>query len=175
MRQKSDFKLPGGSGRKVGTNRQWRLCAMNEALSVVFSDEAYRKQRLVTALWQNWQAVLGEDLAVIAMPLGHKGDQLIIGAEDNMAMQELSLQAPEILERVNAFMGEDIFVKVKVALLLGQRPLRSHLPQRESAPVRPQLPPRPPGLGSLAGSMAPDSVVARCYEAYVAMFSRKRD
>ena len=148
---------------------------MNEALSVVFSNEAYRKQRFVAALWQNWQAVLGEDLAVIAMPLGHKGDQLIIGAEDNMAMQELSLQAPEILERVNAFMGEDIFVKVKVALLLGQRPLRSHLPQRESTLVRPQLPPRPPGLGMLASSMDPDSVVARCYEAYVAMFSRKRD
>lgn len=160
-------KLNGGKGRER------KLCSMGEALASLFSEGTHSRQRSIAALWKNWQSVLGEDLAPLALPMGHKEQQIIIGAEDNMAMQELMLQTPEILERINAFIGEEAFAKVKVVLLLGQRPLNPERPQRIVTPLCPKLPPRPPGLGRLRGEMNPESFVTECYEAYLALFSRK--
>lgn len=107
--------------------------------------------------------VLGDELASLARPLGlaweekprsggwrtaaatpsgeagpysDSGNLLLLGAEDGMAMQELQLQAEEILERVNAFMEKPFFARVKVSLILGGRPLdrlRSTSRQGESA------------------------------------------
>lgn len=145
---------------------------MNEALSMLFDNEEHRRQRFIAALWQNWSMILGEELAGIALPMGHKEQTLVIGAEDNMAMQELSMQSPEILERVNAFMDQEYFSKVKVVLMLGQRPLRTEPEKRSVSAPRSALPPKPPRLGSLHGKMDPDSVVAACYQAYAALFGK---
>lgn len=147
---------------------------MNEALSILFSEEAFRRERFIAALWQNWSMILGEYLGGLAFPLGHKDETLIIGAEDNMAMQELSLQSPEILERVNAFMDEEVFSKVKLELLLGQRPLQSGRPARPVMRPAPAIPPRPPRLGTLRGVLDASSLVGKCYEAYVALYDGER-
>lgn len=174
MRQIIGKQQARASRSAAGRERERRLCAMNEALSLLFSVEAHRKGRLVSALWHNWEAVLGEDLACIALPMGHKDDQLIVGAEDNMSLQEISMQTPEILERVNAFMGEEAFARVKAVLLLGKRPLNPRREQRPIAPLAPAAPPRPPGLGGLLNSMDPASVVADCYKAYIAMYAGRK-
>lgn len=85
-----------------------------------------------------------------------------------MAMQELSLQSGEILERVNAFMDEGFFTEVKVSLSLGKNPLDSAAAV-PVARVRP-LPERGPApSGQYLGDMDAHSAVARCY----ALFARK--
>lgn len=119
-------------------------------------------QGRLVRLWQNWDMVMGPELAAIAWPLGHRGNILLVGGEDAMIMQELSLQTGEILERVNAFMDEALFTEVRVSLALGKNPLNSSLavpPPRQ----RPVLEPGPAPSGMYLGLMNPESAVAKCY------------
>ncbi|WP_022654999.1 DUF721 domain-containing protein [uncultured Desulfovibrio sp.] len=124
-------------------------------------------------LWQNWEQVMGPELAPLALPLGHHKDMLLIGAEDAMLMQELHLMSGEILKRVNAFMENPLFTSVKVTLVLGKNVLNTASPtppgkmpgreQSDAAPdVRHALQVVRPS-GSFLASMDPASPVARCY------------
>lgn len=151
--------------------REKRLLAAGEAMSAFLDGYGGKERRHLTALWRNWSVVMGEALAELAFPLGHKGDVLIIGADDVMAMQELSLQSMEILERANAFMDSEFFRQVKVNLMQGQQALTRPRPRRPDSPIRPAPPPKPTRLGGLVGKLTPDSPVTRCYEAYIAMFA----
>ena len=102
---------------------------------------------------------------------GHRGarnDILIVGGEDNLALQELSFMTPEILERVNAFMDAPVFDRVELRLVMGDRPLDQMPDIQPSTRVRP-APPRPRQLGAHLEEMNPDSPVARCYAAYLRM------
>lgn len=124
----------------------------------------------LSLLWQNWEPVMGPELAPLALPLGRHKDILLIGAEDAMLMQELHLMSGEILERVNAFMESPFFSSIKVSLVLNKTVLRT----AESRPApearaRPDVPPPRPS-GSFLSKMDPASPVARCY----ARFAGKR-
>ena len=152
-------------------HREQRLLAAREAMSIFLDSCAGKERRHLTALWQHWTVVMGESLAALACPLGHKGDVLFIGADDTMAMQELSLQATEILERANAFMDCEFFRQVKVGLMQGRQALSCPRPRRLDSPLCPVRPKKPHRLGALAGKLDPDSPVTRCYEAYIAMFA----
>lgn len=153
--------------------REQRLLAAGEAISVFLDSYGGKERRHLTALWRNWPVVMGEDLAALAHPLGHKGDILLIGADDVMAMQELSLQTVEILERANAFMDSEFFKQVKLNLMQGRQALSLPRPRRPDSPLRPLLPQKPARLGGLVGKLDPLSPVTRCYEAYLAMFAGK--
>lgn len=120
-------------------------------------------------LWRNWEMVMGEELKHLAIPLGHRKNTLIVGAEDNMAQQELTYFTYEIIERVNAFLDEPFFNKVQVDLLLG-KPALDETTLPTITPYVPEMPPRPARLGGLIGKLDPDSPVTRCYEKYVRMF-----
>lgn len=159
------------SKKPLFTKREKRLRTVQEAVNILLNVYGGQERRHLSALWDNWVMVLGEDLACLGMPMGHKEHVLLIGAEDSMALQELSLQSPEILERVNAFMDSPFFSQIRVTLLHGQRALNEKRPARPISPLRAALPPRPPRLGGLSGQFPPDSMVGRCYEAYVAAFS----
>lgn len=114
----------------------------------------------LTALWQCWSVVMGPELAPLAIPLGQHKGILLIGAEDTMILQELQLQGSELLERANAFMGEDFFCSVRLSLVMGKTRL-DLAPAASPAPTR--LPPPPPPSGRLLGQMDARSPVARCY------------
>ncbi len=124
----------------------------------------------LSLLWQNWEQVMGPELAPLALPLGHHKDMLLIGAEDAMLMQELHLMSGEILERVNAFMENPFFTSVKVTLVLGKNVLNTAAPpspteetsRGEQSDAQPTLRPVRPSGSFLAG-MDPASPVARCY------------
>lgn len=126
------------------------------------------RMRLIQ-LWRNWEMVMGPELAPLARPLGHRGDVLLIGAEDAMLMQELHLQSAEILERVNAFMEGPYFACVKVSLCFQKTALDAI---RAPAPPPPLPTLRPRLDGSALRSMRPDSPVARCYARFVAQARR---
>lgn len=75
-----------------------------------------RERSRLERLWQSWSSVVGEDLALMARPLGHKEKTLLLGADDSMDMQEVRLREAEILERVNGFLQTEYFSRLKVGL-----------------------------------------------------------
>ncbi len=124
------------------------------------------RERLVLArLWKEWDSIMGEDVAPLARPLGHRHQTLLLGAEDNLAMQELTFHAPEVLRRANAFMATagqpDFFTRVEAHLPLGRETLGEEALPR---PALPEASPRPrlTGLAEL-----PPGPVKNCYEVYV--------
>jgi hypothetical protein len=150
--------------------RERRLCSSSEALASLFARLGGGEVSKLVSLWKNWTAVLGDDLACLGRPLGHKDRTLHIGADDSMALQELSMRAPDILERVNAYLRSEHFADVKVLLMQGGRDLEAPGPKAPEPAAPPQAP--LPTLGGLLGKLTPGSPVTRCYEAFVAL-SRK--
>ncbi|MCC8194279.1 MAG: DUF721 domain-containing protein [Deltaproteobacteria bacterium] len=144
---------------------------ITDALSIFLDKRGGKEHARLTMLWEHWNMVMGEDLASLAAPLGHKKDVLLLAAEDSMAAQEIAMQSGEVLERVNAFMSGRYFSRIQVELVMGRNDL-----SRASPALRPQPPeyraPKPERLGALKGALDPESPVARCYEAYLRYFSR---
>lgn len=155
------------------SHRTLALRTITEALETFLGKSGGKEQTLLTRLWEHWDMVMGEDLADLAMPLGHKRDVLILAAEDSMAAQDIAMRADEVLERVNAFMTGPVFSRIQVELVMGRRDL-----SRPAPVIRPAPPvysaPRPANLGSLRGALDPDSPVTRCYEAYLRYFARQK-
>lgn len=116
----------------------------------------------LTQLWKNWDHVMGPELAELAFPLGHRRSILIVGGSDNLALQELSFQTEEILERANAFMGEPFFERVELQLGLGRTPLGLSDGIQPSSRRRP-APEKPAGLTGSFQNFDPDSPVGRAY------------
>lgn len=123
-------------------------------------------------LWNEWERIVGEEIAELVVPLGHRKKILVLGASDNMAQQEATYYAPEILYRVHEFLGEELFERVQIDLLLG----KEHVARQKvgAPPIKPWQPPTPKVLGNLLGNMNEDSPVARCYEKYVRFFAGKK-
>ena len=126
------------------------------------------EQLLLTRLWQHWDLVMGAELSGLAWPLGERNRILLVGGEDAMAMQELSLLSHEILERANAFMEKDYFTGVKVSLSLGKAALDRVSHAAHSPPGRVRLEEGARLQGQYLRDMPADSAVARCYAAFVA-------
>lgn len=126
------------------------------------------EQARLSLLWRHWEIVMGEELAPLARPLGHRDDTLLVGADDAMSLQELHLQADEMLERVNAFMEKPFFRTVKVSLILGKAELDG--PLRCAAAFEEYTPPLPRSAadGRYLSDMNPDSPVARAYARFAA-------
>ncbi len=120
-------------------------------------------------LWPRWREVL-DGVAPYAHPLGHRRSILLAGVEDAMAMQESQYDAPEILERVNAFLGQQLFDKVQFDLLQGKTPLDATT--GEALTYWRPLPPRLVHLGEL--NLDPNTAVGRSYAAYIRQFGPGR-
>ncbi len=159
------YRIP--QGRDTG-NRTNDMFPVGGKLESVLSALGNGEKLMQVRLWQNWDMVMGEDIAPLAWPLGARNDTLIVGGEDNLALQELSFMTPEILERVNAFMDAPVFNRVELRLVMGDKPLDRPPDIQPSTRFRP-APPRPHDLGAHLEDMRPDSPVARCYAAYLRM------
>ncbi len=162
MRARRRMKHPGRESRHRSVGGDWIMRVLSR----------YDKKgglRLVR-LWLEWEAIVGPDVAELARPLGHKDGTLLLYTEDAIAAQQLTYFAPEIISRVNAFLGQEVFDKVRFELLNGRVPLGENRRERpQASPLRVQ---RPPILGGLAGKLDPQSAVGRCYMAYVKRFTQ---
>ena len=145
--------------RHLGYNLQ-TFCRAN-----MRADKPFRLARL----WSDWSRVVGEEVAALVRPLGHRKRTLRLGVEDGAAMQEATFHAPGILDAVNGYLGEVFFDKVQCELRMGKTPLDARGIQR--APKAPPV--RPAKLGQALAFMDPESPVARGYRAYLAMFGEK--
>jgi len=104
--------------------REERVCSSAEGWRLLLCRLGGQEQEKLLSLWKNWDHIMGEEVAALGRPLGHKEHTgyrtLNIGADNSMALQELSLRSPEILERANAALDSEFFTEVKVSLLQGQ-------------------------------------------------------
>lgn len=182
---KSDGSAKSIMGRLAGRER--RVCPGAEGLRLLLERLGGQEQGRLVSLWKNWDQIMGIDVAALGRPLGHKDEVLHIGAENSMALQELSLLAPEILERANAALGSassEPFTEVRVSLLQGQTGLglertpavheSRHEAGQEVGPgarYAPTIDEGPP-IGGLMGKLSPDSPITRCYEAFVRLRNR---
>ncbi len=152
---------------KPSRRRTYSLTQASKAVDVLFSALGGAEKLQLLALWEHWAFAVGAEVAELGVPLGHTDATLLIGVDDSMALQELSMQTPDILERVNAFLDAPLFSRVRVILRQNQRPLTEKRPPR-STRTPSTMPPPPPRLGKLVFS--PDSPIADCYAAYVQAF-----
>ena len=158
------------AGRELG-RRSGKISLLGEGMEGWLSAHGMDfRHHMLMQLWKNWEVVMGEEIAKIAYPLGHRKDILLVGGEDACALQELSYYVPEVLERVNAFMDEEYFHKVELHLMLGKTSL---LNPGIAAPPPVVKPVRPPRLGNL--KLPSDSLLAACYDAYVRLFDGERE
>lgn len=161
MRRRRRLQHPGRESRhrRVGAEALMRLLARSD-----------RKGALkLVRLWREWEQVVGPEVAQLARPLAGREGALVLWAEDSVAAQQLSFFAFEIISRVNAFLGEEVFDKVRFELLDGRVPLGGNV--RHEPQSAPQPPPRPRQLGGLVDTIDPESPVGRAYMAYVRSFS----
>lgn len=113
-------------------------------------------------LWASWAEVVGEDLAEVATPLGTRGAELLVGAENSMHMMELYYVTDEIRDKVNNFLGSAYFEEVFISLNTdGRNCLLAEKISLEQAPGKKEF--RPTVSGKYLKQMDPDSPVARCY------------
>lgn len=149
------------------------LMSITDALAAFLDKRGGKEHARLDLLWEHWGMVMGEELAGLAIPLGHKKDVLLLAAEDSMAAQDIAMQSGEVLERVNAFMNEPYFSRIQVELVMGRHDLSRARPALRPRPSDYHVP-RPENLGSLQGAFEPASPVARCYEAYLRYFYRAK-
>lgn len=145
--------------------REKRARSTEEGVSALLDSLGGKDRARLNRLWKDWESVMGEYIASLSHPLGHAEDVLLVGADDAMAMQELSLLSRELLERANEHMGRPLFAKVTVRLMQGRPDLARRREPFAAPPLRP--PYTPQQVGRHLGAFDPDSPVARCYEAHV--------
>lgn len=157
--------------------RRWRKgttgksgASIQDAVMRFFIRSRGKERFHLLQLWDNWLMVMGDELAPLAHPMGAKESTLVIGAEDNMLLHELSFQVPEILERANAFMHSPYFRQVRLELLQGRRPLYPRGKPDEGRVNIPDERVKPEGLGGLRGKIDPESPAGKAYLEYVKSF-----
>ncbi len=153
---------------KRASKRSRRLTASGE-LTRRFLDRLAElvgcpEQRVLVELWRNWPLVMGEGIAAISLPLGHRDHRLEVGCEDSMAMQELSYLRAELLERANSFMESQYFSDVKITLVLDRQALWQ--PDAADTTSPEPVPFEGTCLGTYLDEMDPDSPIARCYRSF---------
>lgn len=140
-----------------------------ELMAVFLGGDAARRACRLVDLYRDWEAVVGAELAEHVKPLGHRGGELRLGVSDAVAMQEMFFYTPELLARVNGWLGQNLFDKVQFDLIGSKISLDAAVAPRpvfhEPVVVRPAK------LGALVGKLDPGTPVGRCYEKYVRFFS----
>lgn len=157
--------------------RRWRKgttgkrgASIQEAMKSFFLKNRGHERFHLLQLWDNWPMVMGDELCEAALPLGARESTLIIGAEDNMLLHELSFQVNEILARANAFMNSPCFSQVRLELLQGRKPLYPRNRQGAGLVNLTEERVKPQNLGGLIDKIDPESPVGKAYLAYVASF-----
>lgn len=125
------------------------------------------------SLWSHWDSLMGSPIVDLGFPIETKGKTIIMGAENSMAMQELSMLAPTILHRVNEFLGEKMFTKV--VFVQGEPPAKERQARLDylATPEVATMPPPPKQFGHKLSDFSDNSLVSQCYRAvYSAYFPK---
>jgi hypothetical protein len=116
----------------------------------------------IRRLMDRWKEIVGERIAAQATPLALKSSELVLAVPDAVWRQELSLMTPEIRDRINAELGRDVIVKIRLVshgpVDTRTSPFRARhrrLPQPTAEPAELAKPMEPPVLsGNLQRAFA---------------------
>lgn len=122
-------------------------------------------------VWPHWAQVVGPTLAAHVRPLAVRGRTLVVGGQEPVILQEMSYFQLEMLERINGFLGQEVFDKIVFELLSGRVPLDAAVVARRPAC---REAPRPGSLGGLERLLTEDSAVGRAYRTYVGWHDRRK-
>ncbi len=142
--------------------------AFNAISEDIFNVKGFNAlQKKLCLLYEHWEMTLGEELASMAFPIGHRNKILLIAGENSVAMNELNYSQEEILDRVHAFLEEEYFESVELHLLQDKMPL-NQIPDTkfkiEHILVRPE------NLGNLN---LPEGKVRDAYLHYLSLFEEE--
>ena len=146
------------------------MLSFAEAFKNHFSTEEVKINLRLAQMWSNWSEIVGsEELADLIRPLGHRQRTLILGAEDSITIQEMNFFVPQLLDKVNDFLGQPFFDKIRFELLKGRTPLNQSVLVSTKYRRRCSLK-KPQSLGKLLDKLPKDSPVYKCYKKYVNLF-----
>ncbi len=158
------------------SKRVFAMTSFKDGIGGLLSRLDTKSQLPLLRLWQHWSMVLGEELSSLALPLGVRGDTLLIGATDTLALQELSYSKADILERVNIFLEAvpeaPVLQRLELSLDFGRTALCGIASATPPPPPPKQKPPCPDDILDAYHVMRPDSVVGACYFAYLRMYNK---
>ncbi|GAB6887916.1 hypothetical protein JCM13304A_14140 [Desulfothermus okinawensis JCM 13304] len=140
-------------------------------ISEIIDQKGGTEKFALIRLWKNWEHVLGENLAKLAKPLGTNKKTLIIGVEDSLLMQELTFFTPDILKKINEFLGYEPFDKIIYKLLEDKTPLDRILVEEKSLNRRKKIK-IPSEVGNLKKSISKKSPVYRAYIKYLELIQQ---
>jgi hypothetical protein len=167
-----EYSRPPCKNGEPLTHRKPYTTPIASALRHFFRGQDGTNNFSLARLWEQWDTLFGPDITGLISPLGHRGDTLLLGADDAIVIQEFTYFADQILERVNGFLGEPVFRHIHIELLRGRSPLnRNLLPTSFSGPV----PIKPDNLGNPRTLPDDDSPVSRAYRSYVRFFQQSTD
>ncbi|MBQ7606687.1 MAG: DUF721 domain-containing protein [Desulfovibrionaceae bacterium] len=165
MAKKAPASRRAGKEKKQTDERRGFSSSPVSFLSFVSALDPSRIHYKLTHLWESWSIVLGPELAELARPVGHDKKMLIVACSDPMEAQEIYMRQEEILESVNAFLGENTFTKLFVDQKKGHEGLDRYTPPKKVVADPPK------GRVKLTGAhlltMDPNSPVAKAYAKYV--------
>lgn len=156
--------------------RRQGLRPLGDSLSRVVRPLVKDRPLAETQLLLEWSSIVGEELAALTRPLKVRFDRpaerlggVLELACDGGAALELQHRAPQLLERVNAWLGYPAIARLRLRQI-ERRPAAGSPPAPPSAPA-PVLPPAPP-LPS-TGDEALDGALERLRAAVRAKAARR--
>ena len=96
--------------------RQREMTQIDDALQRLFTRQCGQHVFALQRLWKNWETVMGGEIASLGSPAGHSGHVLYVCAEDSMALQELKMYTPDIIQLANSSLGSPVFSAVSLSL-----------------------------------------------------------
>jgi predicted nucleic acid-binding Zn ribbon protein len=100
-----------GSGRRVRRDDPQPL---STAIGKLLSEQGWKEQAAVGAVFSNWEDFVGSDLAAHTRPDGFTEGELVIAADSTAWATQVRLLASMLVRRLNAELGEGAVKRVKV-------------------------------------------------------------
>jgi len=146
---------------------------ISTALDRFLHRKKMNKELQIAKIWTYWGDILGEEVAKLARPLGRRKETLIVGAVDNVVMQELVYYSPQILDQIEEFLGWQPFDKI-VFELLDTRSSLDEIKIRHSY-KKPDYCQSSQSVGKYLDDFPEKSAVAKSYKAFVELFSKTQE
>lgn len=79
---------------------------IKDILSKLFADSKWNLKRKQYALWEQWECLVGTEVAKQAQPLQWSKDTLVVGVKDSCWLQELRMKETELLQKIRTTLPE---------------------------------------------------------------------
>jgi len=88
------------------------IFSARELIGSVFSGRRWQTFLPRAVIWQRWPEIVGEHIAKVSWPWYFKDlDTLVVAVTDSIWIQQLSFEAPLLLERINRHLPENSRLK----------------------------------------------------------------